>query len=236
MDERLKNIAENLDTLAIGPDEPFKFHCDMCGKCCINRDDILLNPRDIYNMSKELQMRPAEVFKAYCEAYIGDNSRMPIARIKPRGSIKRCPLLKDRKCSVHKAKPTVCAMFPLGRCVQMDAENPGSQPNGSIIYIFEDPGCGDASETHTVREWLNQFGLPLNDEFFIAWTHIIAELGQIFAKIEKILSKDKMAEIWNLTFVKVYLDYNTEQDFLPQFEKNAGDILSVMRMLLTGEQ
>ena len=91
MDKRLQYIAENLDTMTVGVDEPFKFHCDMCGKCCINREDILLNAKDIYNMSKELQMEPVDMFKKYCETYIGESSRIPIVRIKPRGSIKAHP-------------------------------------------------------------------------------------------------------------------------------------------------
>lgn len=54
MDERLKDIVNNFEQLPIGVDDPFKFHCTMCGKCCYHREDILLNPKDIYNISKEL--------------------------------------------------------------------------------------------------------------------------------------------------------------------------------------
>lgn len=156
MDNRLKEIVDNFDSLKIGVDEPFRFHCTMCGKCCINREDILLTPRDIYCMAKELQISPEELFKRYCETYIGHDSCMPIVRLKPRGSIKRCPLLKDRKCSVHKAKPGVCAMFPIGRCVTVDPKSAKSAnfKIGEIQYIFTNPGCGDNAETHTVREWL----------------------------------------------------------------------------------
>lgn len=140
MDNRLQYIAENLDAMTIGVDEPFKFHCDMCGKCCIHREDILLNEKDIYNMAKELQMEPVDMFKKYCETYIGESSRIPIVRIKPRGSIKRCPLMKEHKCSIHKAKPTVCAMFPIGRCIQMDVSNWNAEiSTGDIRYIFTDP-------------------------------------------------------------------------------------------------
>ena len=117
MDERLKEIVNNLDTMKIGLDETFKFHCTMCGKCCIHREDILLSPKDIYNMAKELNLSAEDLFKQYCEVYIGPDSKVPIVRLKPRGSVKRCPLLKNRKCIVHKAKPTVCAMFPIGRCI-----------------------------------------------------------------------------------------------------------------------
>ena len=117
MDNRLKQLYDNFDRLKIGLDEEFKFNCTMCGKCCINREDILLNPKDMFNLAKELNMESKQVLEAYCETYIGSDSRFPIVRLKPKGSIKRCLLLKDRKCSVHKAKPTVCAMFPIGRCV-----------------------------------------------------------------------------------------------------------------------
>lgn len=62
MDNRLKEIVDNFDQMKIGLDEPFKFHCTMCGKCCIDREDILLTPRDIYNMSKELGLNPRDFF------------------------------------------------------------------------------------------------------------------------------------------------------------------------------
>lgn len=234
MDERLQYIAEHLDAMTIGVDEQFKFHCDMCGKCCINREDILLNAKDIYNMAKELQIEPVDVFEKYCETYIGESSRIPIVRIKPRGSIKRCPLMKEHKCSVHKAKPTVCAMFPIGRCIQMDAANQNAEINtGDVRYIFTDPGCGDDSETHTVREWLGDFGIPLEDEFFLAWNQMISELGAIFRKGEKVLSEEGMMAAWNLTFVKIYLDYDMSEEFMPQFKENAAEVLSVMRMMPT---
>ena len=107
MDQRLQHIVEHYDEMCIGTDEHFRFHCKQCGKCCINREDILLNPKDLYNISKELGLAPRDTSAQYCEVYLGQNSRIPIVRLKPRGSIKRCPLLRDRKCSVHNAKPTV---------------------------------------------------------------------------------------------------------------------------------
>ena len=174
MDERLKNIYDHFDSLKIGLDEQFKFNCTMCGKCCINREDILLNPKDLFNLAKELNMTPQQVAETYCETYIGADSRFPIIRLKPKGSIKRCPLLKDRKCSVHKAKPTVCAMFPIGRCVAAELKqgaknNDDRFPIGKIQYIFTNPQCGDSSKTHTVREWLQEFNLEPEDKFFIEW-------------------------------------------------------------------
>ena len=232
MDNRLKEIVDNFDQMKIGLDEPFKFHCTMCGKCCIDREDILLTPRDIYNMSKELGLNPRDFFITYCENYIGSDSRMPIVRLKPRDSIKRCPLLKDRKCSVHKAKPAVCAMFPIGRCIRFEnkkEKNPVAMYGTE--YIFTNPGCGDNSETHTVREWLNEFGIPIDDQFFFKWNHTIMKLGSIFRKAEGKVKDELMENVWTLTFVKLYLDYDMEKDFLPQFEKSFEELLTVMQLM-----
>ena len=237
MDTRLKEIADNFDAMKIGTDELFRFHCKMCGKCCINREDILLTPRDIYNMSKELRITTQELLDTYCEAYIGCDSRMPIVRLKPRGSIKRCPLLKDRKCSVHKAKPVLCAMFPIGRGVifEMD-ENPSEQlSKGHIQYIFTNPGCGDNTETHTVREWLGEFGIPLEDEFFFKWHKIALELGQFFRKTEKTESEHIMELLWTAAFTKIYLHYETGKDFMPQFEENTKEIRALLMLVPVNE-
>ena len=54
----LENIAENLESMTIGLDDTFRFHCTACGKCCINREDILLNPRDLFRIAKYLNKMP----------------------------------------------------------------------------------------------------------------------------------------------------------------------------------
>lgn len=56
MDERLKYIAENYEQMKIGPDDPFRFHCKECGKCCIHREDILLSPHDLFRAARELSI------------------------------------------------------------------------------------------------------------------------------------------------------------------------------------
>ncbi len=231
MDERLKNIVDNFEAMKIGMDEPFPFHCTMCGKCCINREDILLTPRDIYNMAKEFGITTKELFETYCETYIGCDSRMPIVRLKPRGSIRRCPLLKDRKCSVHKAKPAVCALFPIGRCLMFEKDsNPSEKISASQIqYIFTNPGCGDNAETHTVREWLGEFGMSLEDEFFVQWQQAVMELGHFFREAEKTASERIMELSWTAAFVGLYLHYETDQEFLPQFEKNVREITALLQ-------
>lgn len=62
---------------------------------------------------------------------------------------------------------------------------------------------------------------------------MISELGTIFHKGEKVLSEEGMMAAWNLTFVKIYLDYDMEKEFMPLFKENAAEVLTIMRMMPT---
>lgn len=230
MDERLKSIVDNYERMKIGLDDMFLFDCKMCGKCCIHRDDILLNPKDIYNMSKELNLRTKELVDKYCETYIGQDSRIPIVRLKPRGSVHRCPLLKDRKCMVHRSKPIVCAMYPIGRCIMLVGKTEADINFDSVQYIFNKPECrgSDGSETHTVREWLEFFGIPVEDEFFIKWQKIVMNMASVFREIEQKINEQTMVMLWNAAFVSLYLHYQTDLDFMVQFEENAQKFTSLL--------
>ena len=111
----LEKMIENIDSMTVSLDDTFKFHCDQCGKCCTNRENIILSPMDVFRLSRELNITPVEFYKEYCVFNIGENSRIPIIRLASVGRDRHCVLLKDRKCSVHKVKPAVCGMYPLGR-------------------------------------------------------------------------------------------------------------------------
>lgn len=230
MDQRLQYIAEHYDDMCIGAEDHFRFHCTQCGKCCINREDILLNPKDLYNISKELGITPQETITQYCEVYLGQSSRIPIVRLKPRGSVKRCPLLKDRKCSVHRAKPTVCALFPLGRSIKLDAEktDPDAVDKVGIQYIMNPIECGDSSEEHTVREWVESFGIPVHDRDFLVWQKVLFAVRQRIVALEKMLTDSSMELIWSITYQALYLDYDIAQSFQEQFQKNSERLIDAL--------
>ncbi len=236
MNKGLECYYDNLKKLKIGLDEPFKFNCTMCGKCCINRDDILLNPKDLFNIAKALELQPIDVVEKYCDTYIGEDSRFPIVRLKPQGSIKRCPLLKDKKCMVHNSKPTICAIFPIGRVISLngkdkiDLSTPWS--SDKIQYLFDPPNCGDDSMTHTVREWFASFGIDIEDEFYIKWTMVLGKFSGICRKAEKNLNRpEAMEHLWNALFASLYCSYNTQNDFMEQFENNVNQINPLMERI-----
>lgn len=226
----MENLAEDLEIRTIGLDDTFKFHCTACGKCCINREDILLNPRDLYRIAKHLNCTPLDVYQNYCESYIGSNTHVPIVRLKPKGHVKRCPFLKDRKCAVHEAKPGVCAMYPLGRYMKIESDDykSGKLDNPTVQYLIQPIDCGDNSAVHTVRDWLSCFNIQLENQAFVRWHQEIAKIGSILIQAEKKLSAPVLGKIWDTVLILLYLNYDATKDYLQQFEKNAADLMTAL--------
>ena len=223
-------LFRDLESMTIGLDDTFKFHCDQCGKCCAHREDIILSPMDIFKMAKELKMTPVEFYHEYCVFNIGEHTRMPIVRLASEGKDTHCVLLKNHRCSVHKVKPAVCAMFPLGRYMSFEKDdyNAESIDTSKVKYLLQPPECGDESETHTVREWLSGFDIKLEDEAFVQWQKAISRFSNKFKELEKKQDMLSMMEIWFVVRVSLYLQYDTSKDFLPQFNYNVENLLKLL--------
>ena len=223
-------LFRDLESMTIGLDDTFKFHCDQCGKCCTHREDIILSPMDIFKMAKELKMTPVEFYHEYCVFNIGEHTRMPIVRLASEGKDTHCVLLKNHRCSVHKVKPAVCAMFPLGRYMSFEKDdyNAESIDTSKVKYLLQPPECGDESETHTVREWLSGFDIKLEDEAFVQWQKAISRFSNKFKELEKKQDMLSMMEIWFVVRVSLYLQYDTSKDFLPQFNYNVENLLKLL--------
>ena len=135
---------------------------------------------------------------------------------------------------IHDAKPAVCAMFPLGRAIRIDKEDAEKDelPPMKVEYIINPIDCGDFSETHTVKDWLESFGIPLEDEYFLKWQKTLSMLSPRIQKLEKKLDDDLMDKIISVMYIKLYLDYDLGIDFYPQFVKNADGCVEMLKMIL----
>ena len=80
--------------------------------------------------------------------------------------------------------------------------------------------CGGHKQT-TVRAHLDSFGIPLVDVFYEKWRETVLLLSQFCAfALSQSAQADDMSALWNIIFHFLYVDYNMEKDFLPQFEAN----------------
>ena len=230
IDKRMQDILEIYENNSLGLDDTFQFKCRGCGKCCKNREDILLTARDLYNIAGHLGRTVEYIVDRYCEVYVGDASRLPIVRLKPSGPEKVCPLLRDRRCIVHKAKPVVCALFPLGRGTSMTKTDGGIETSDRFQprYFVQPASCGTPDHTQTVRSWLEQFGIPAEDEFHKLWTEAITIISEFLRSMEAREITEKTMELcWNAAIFGLYMNYDPKNELIPQFRENAVKLLAV---------
>ena len=100
-----------------------------------------------------------------------------------------------------------------------------------VIYINQDPHCGDRRKTHIVREWLETSNVPIEDEFFVKWHSTIAQIGMTVYEVEKKADDERMNKYFNTLFALLYVAYDFDQDFLTQFDMNVKFALELTRRL-----
>lgn len=218
--------AEEMFDSRLGLEDQFEFKCDCCGKCCENRTDIILSALDLYRISKYLSRDIRYVIDRYCIVNIGGTSKVPIVLLKPVGRKLACPFLKNRKCSIHKAKPTVCELFPLGRfAVVADGEEKKMQ------YFYQNPGCGKKGYQQTVKDWIKN--LTVYEEASQVWTEILTEWSLISNMVCRIkYSSEAMDHYYQILAHKLYLDYDLGRDFHEQIVKRKEELDEIRELIM----
>ncbi len=235
MDQLKQIIDKNLDKYKLGIDDTFQFKCRGCGKCCINRANIVLSSRDLYNIASKLGMTMGTIINKYCDTYIGSTSRIPIVRLLPVGNNNRCPLLNGKRCAVYDVKPTVCAMHPLGRVLERhkDESNELLSDTGAI-YFLQPVKCGSRSHTNTVRSWFDQYGIPLEDEFYKLWHKTVIMLSKHIKQLESDkASPEDLIALRIIAFSALYTAYDTGEELMPQFRENTTRLKRLLCKLKT---
>lgn len=191
--------------------DTFQFGCQMCGSCCRNRKEpVLITGYDLFRIAKELDVPVPEAMFKNTRGYLGDSSHCPVIVLDERldGS---CRLLRKGRCIVHSNKPSACALFPLGRYLDMR--------DGQYHYFFNG-GCSkgnDDETTWTVQEWLENFKIEENERYVREWHKLFSGIACVTAQIDKSEISKRIVDA--MVFV-LYLDYDTSLPYQEQVEKN----------------
>lgn len=221
MSRRDEIIEETAKKPPMGPDDKFRFWCTACGKCCCNAEGIILSPSDIFRGAKYLGLTPKEFTKQYCLMFVGKYSHLPLFTVKTIGRQKKCIFLDDRnKCRIHKAKPGVCEIYPLGRSIT--AEHPDV-----VEYRLTPVKCGKRCKEFTVREWLSMTGFEKSNELYLAWGTKSVELEQWAHKLFETIGDKGISRLTPYVALYLYLNYDTEKEFMPQFDENCRTLIRV---------
>ena len=109
-----------------------KFECQGSSNCCVSRNSygfVYLSNKDIKELSVFTKLPIEDFLKLYCEKSNG------FTHLKERSKNGNCLFLKEKKCSVYKARPTQCRTWPFW------AENMNQKKWNQELSIFC-PGIG----------------------------------------------------------------------------------------------
>lgn len=182
--------------------------CEGCWDCCEDMgESILLDPLDIYRLTTNLDCTFDELLETCLELHVVDGIILP--NMKMVGAQKRCPFLNAQgRCNIHKIRPGICRLFPLGRCYE----------NRSFRYFLQIHECKKEPKTKVkVKNWIATPDLKKNEQYIIEWHYFLKDLQKILENI----SKEQLVQKMNIYVLETFFrkPYNKEEDFYEQFAK-----------------
>tara|TARA_R110002012_G_scaffold320402_2_gene543947 strand:+ start:56634 stop:57329 length:696 start_codon:yes stop_codon:yes gene_type:complete len=85
-------------------DAAFSYQCHACNKCCHGKG-IQVNPYETMRLSSHLKITTTQFRHYYLKGQF----------LKHKENSKACIFLGTKGCTVHKDRPQVCRLYPLGR-------------------------------------------------------------------------------------------------------------------------
>lgn len=147
---------------------------------------------------------------------------MPVVRLKPvKGEKNSCPFLYHSKCTIHQAKPLVCALYPLGQSIDED---------GTVHYFQQPTDCGGQVIRAKVSDYLDIYQIQQREPLDVLWAQTCLALSQ---RVQALCAADpirgKLAQ--RKIYCALYLDYDSTQEYAPQFAANRAALDAALTQL-----
>lgn len=189
--------------------------CKGCSYCCEEMGDtIILDPYDVFNLTKGLSADFNSLLGSYIELTVVDGLISPHILISEgNGS---CGFLsQEGRCNIHTFRPGFCRLFPLGRIYE----------NDSFTYFIQKDECPQPNKTKVkIKDWLGIDDLATYEKYVLDW-HDLLKRMQSLVKEE---GDEEMARNMSIVLLKVffYAPYNTKENFYPQFYERVAYFLN----------
>ncbi len=221
--KREVDFNEISDGNLYGPNDMVKADCGDCkgcSACCQNMgESIVLDPFDIYRLTKGLNLSFEALLENKIELNVFDGMILP--NLKMAGKNASCAFLNEEgRCSVHRIRPGICRLFPLGRFYE----------NGSFQYFLQIHECKNENRTKVkVKKWIDTPDLKQNDKFILAWHDFVADIQKKMMSA----SDDELFKKVNMFLLQqFYMERYHEEDFYAQFEERLAKAKTVVGTLM----
>lgn len=179
--------------------------CKGCHACCCDMgSSIVLDPFDIYRLCLGMNTSFEQLLAEHIELNVSEKVLLPNLKM---GVEKKCSFLNEEgRCAIHRFRPGICRLFPLGRIYE----------NGSFQYFLQTQECKNENRTKIkVRKWIQTEPFKQYESFIADWHYFIVKLQEE----AKALEDDSMLQTLNLYLLRTFYmkPYEAERDFYEQF-------------------
>lgn len=180
--------------------------CEGCSSCCEGMGtSVVLDPYDVYEMTKGLSMSFEQLLSEALELNVSDGVILPNLRMEG----ERCRFLSEQgRCRIHSFRPGFCRLFPLGRIYE----------NGSFSYFLQIHECSRRNRSKVkVRKWIGVPEFSRYESFVLRWHDFLGELKE---QVKKDPEGEKAKRICMKVLKDFYLrPFDSERSFYDQIEE-----------------
>lgn len=193
--------------------------CKGCSACCRGMgESILLDPFDIYRLTKNLHVSFEELLYEVIELNLVDGVILPNIKMNPKTDA--CSFLNEEgRCKIHAIRPGICRLFPLGRYYE----------NRDFKYFLQVHECKNQNKSKVkVKKWIDTEDLQKNHQYIVDWHYFIDDVQNRL----QVLEEDKIKKIDMFLLQHFFIEkYMEEQDFYEQFNARLTKAKAVIETL-----
>ena len=202
------DIQEISDGRFYSSNDMVKLGCAGCGGCCKGMgSSVVLDPLDVCRLSENLGKTFDEMLSEFLELQVVDGVILPNLRMS--GPQESCVFLsEENRCRIHRFRPGVCRLFPLGRYYQGD----------SFQYFVQKGECHHPARTKVkIHKWLETPDIRSYEAFVQRWHHFLRMAEEIAAQAQD----QEMVKNLSLYILSRFyrMPFDPRKNFYEEFEQ-----------------
>lgn len=206
------NLQEISDGKLYGINDMVKVGCHDCAgcsQCCRDMgQSILLDPYDVFRLSKNLGVTFQELMIKHVELHVEDGLILPNLKM-TEDADPRCAFLNEQgRCSIHQFRPGICRLFPLGRSYEED----------KLKYFLLTDACPIPNKTKMkIGKWLEMPQLVSYEKFLVTWHNFVKRMRTV---LEDHGDDEAYTKMLTVKFLEIfYLKPYENEDFYGEFQQ-----------------
>ena len=140
--------------------------CIGCSDCCKGMgNSIILDPMDIWRITYYKNITFEQLLEKYIELNVVDGMVLP--NLKLAGEEEACAFLnQEGRCSIHRYRPGICRLFPLGRVYEEEG----------FHYFLQIKECSKKEKSKIkVKKWLQIENISAYEKYILSWHNFLKE-------------------------------------------------------------